>query len=267
MRLQRSVTETRQTDALSVRRGVQKTEFARNQPGTGRAEPGRGCILVPFEAPDSHATTPARTKPAQYRDTPMADGPKLILDDDWKKKPEQPAAAASSPGPSGMQVDSDWKSQASAERDRLAAEEEKKKAAGGAGGRPGQGPQQMPAAEFLELVRMLTTQALMYLGAFPDPESGRPILAPEMAKFQIDMLGMLEAKTKGNLTPEEKEELEGVIRELRLQFAQVMKAVEKMMAERAAKGLPLTGPITIGGPAPSGGAGGAGPGLKLSGLD
>ena len=217
----------------------------------------------------------------------MADGPKLILDDDWKKKPEQPAtvpaatagSGAVTPGASGLQVDSDWKSQASAERDRLAADEEKKKAAsGGAGGRQGQGqgqgPQQMPAAEFLELVRMLTTQALMYLGAFPDPESGRPILAPEMAKFQIDMLGMLEAKTKGNLTAEEKEELEGVIRELRLQFAQVMKAVEKMMAERAAKGLPLTGAISMGGPAPAGagvagGAGGVGPGagFKLTGLD
>ena len=201
----------------------------------------------------------------------MADGPKLIFDDDWKKKPEQAVTpAATAPAPSSLQVDSDWKSQASAERDRLAAEEDKKKAAGGgAGGRPGQGPQQMPAAEFLELVRMLTTQALMYLGAFPDPESGRPILAPEMAKFQIDMLSMLEAKTKGNLTAEEKEELEGVIRELHLQFAQVMKAVEKLMAERAAKGLPLNGPISMGGPAPTTGPGGAGPGVgfKLSGLD
>jgi len=256
----------------AYRRRERKTDFARNQAETGRAGPGSAYILEPFETSASHAPTPDKTNPAQYQRHTMADGPKLILDDDWKKKPEQPAPAAASNasvlGPSGMQVDSDWKSQASAERDRLAAEEEKKKAAsGGAGGRPGQGPQQMPAAEFLELVRMLTTQALMYLGAFPDPESGRPVLAPEMAKFQIDMLGMLEAKTKGNLTPEEKEELEGVIRELRLQFAQVMKAVEKHMAERAAKGMPLTGPMTIGGPAPSGGAGGAGPGLKLSGLD
>lgn len=189
----------------------------------------------------------------------MADGPKLILDDDWKKKPEQPAAPAAAAGPAapaGIQIDSDWKSQAQAEKDRLAADEAKKKASEPARG----GPNQLPPADFLEMVRMLTTQALMYMGAFPDPETGRAVLHPEMAKFQIDMLGVLEAKTKGNLTPEEKEELEGVLRELRLQFVQVMKAVEKMMAERAAKG-------QMGGPGGAAGGPGAGPGFKLTGLD
>lgn len=193
----------------------------------------------------------------------MADGPKLILDDDWKKKPETPAAGggAAQPAAPGLQVDSDWKSQAQAERDRLAAEEEKKKAAGG-GGRGG--PNQLPPADFVELLRMLTTQALMYMGAFPDPETGRAVVSPEMAKYHIDLLGILETKTRGNLTEDEKTELEGVLGELRMQFAQVMKAVEKMMAERAAKGGGMAGPGMAGpglGGAGLGGAGLGGPGL------
>jgi len=193
----------------------------------------------------------------------MSDTPKLILDDDWKKTPEAPKDPSPQPASQGVQVDSDWKNQASAERERLAAAEEANAAASK------QGQAQLPVASFTEMVRMLTTQALMYLGAFPDPETGRAVLSPEMAKFQIDLLGVLQEKTKGNLTQEEAAELAEVLTAVRLQFAEVMKAVEKMMAERAAKGggMPTAGMRggSAGGVQGLSGMGGpAGPGLRLS---
>jgi hypothetical protein len=173
----------------------------------------------------------------------MADTPKLILDDDWKKKPEapKPAAAAAAPTPAapGIFVDSDWKNQAQAEKERLAAAEKAKAEAdaakggkaGGRGGRP-----EMPEPEFMGLVSMLVSQALMYLGAVPDPETGRAMVAPEYARYNIDLLEILKVKTKGNLSPDEQQELDGVISELKLRYVEISRAVEKMMAERAAKG-------------------------------
>jgi hypothetical protein len=129
-------------------------------------------------------------------------------------------------------IDSDWKAQAQAEKEKL-AEKERTEAASGAGG---QGDR-MPEADFRGLVRTLATQAIMYLGGIPDPETGRAVVIPEYAQFQIDLLGVLEEKTKGNLSEEEREELEVILHELRMRFAEIMGSVaEHMRREEAAKG-------------------------------
>lgn|SRR5690606_37015704 len=150
-------------------------------------------------------------------------------------------------------VDTDWKSQAQAEKERLAEAEKAKAAKAGPGRAGAPGEPAMPAADFIEVVRMLATQALMYLGAFPDPESGRRLVSLELAQFNIDLLGVLEEKTKGNLTDEEQKYLTHVLYELRMQFVEVGKAVAKAVEQ---------GRIA---PAPGmGGAGGApGPDLNI----
>jgi hypothetical protein len=59
----------------------------------------------------------------------------------------------------------------------------------------------------------------MHFGDLPDPESGvrsEPNL--EGARQMIEILGLLEEKTKGNLTAEERSVLEQVLYELRLRF-------------------------------------------------
>ena len=104
-------------------------------------------------------------------------------------------------------IDSDWKSQAQAEKERLAAAERSKAPMSRSAGDPAV-PQEgdgegLPEANFKALIGTLITNALMYLGAFPDPQSGRAMVAPEYAKFHIDLLGVLQEKTKGNLTEEE----------------------------------------------------------------
>jgi hypothetical protein len=78
---------------------------------------------------------------------------------------------------------------------------------------------------------MLSTQALMYLGQIPDPQTGKGIIALDMAKVHIDLLGVLEEKTKGNLTPDEDRDLKAMLGELRMVFVEISRGVAKAMAE------------------------------------
>lgn len=141
-------------------------------------------------------------------------------------------------------VDDDWKSAARAEKEKLAQSEAAKAKAGS-------DPDAMPdQPSFEHLVTMLTSQALMYLGQIPD-QSGRGVIALDIAKMQIDLLGVIEEKTKGNLSPEETELLTGTLGELRSIFVEVFDAVMKaqsegkLTAEQVSKGFspgPMPGP-------------------------
>lgn len=134
-------------------------------------------------------------------------------------------------------VDTDWKSQAQAEKERLAAKEEASRpAAGVAGGAVGGAGEEggepgLPTASLEELVRMLATQALLYMGAFPDPETGRAVVSLELARLNIDLLGVLEEKTKGNLSESESQVLGRVLSELRMQYVEVSKAVARAIEQ------------------------------------
>ncbi len=130
-------------------------------------------------------------------------------------------------------VDSDWKSQAQAEKDRLAEQERARAAAAPPRPAPGADPHAEPEGPicFDDLVRLLATQALMYLGAYPDPQTGRAMVALDVAKVHVDLLGVLEDKTRGNLNEAEQKLLAGVLYELRMQFAEVAKALEKAVRE------------------------------------
>ncbi|MFG0257490.1 MAG: DUF1844 domain-containing protein [Phycisphaerales bacterium JB043] len=123
-------------------------------------------------------------------------------------------------------VDSDWKAEAQAEKEKLRQQESEQEASGAP--KPGE----MPKAEFLSVVRMMATQALMYLGAFPDPQTGQAILAPEYAQYHIDLLGVLEEKTRGNLSDDESKELHDLLRELRERFVQIMGSVAEAMTQQ-----------------------------------
>ncbi len=141
-------------------------------------------------------------------------------------------------------VDSDWKQQAQAEKARLSEKESVKAEEEGSKQDPNR------PVDFTDLVQSLTSQALLYLGAIPEPETGRAIVAPDMAKMSIDMLAVLETKTKGNLTDEESQLLTSILRELRTQFVEVSKAVAQAVAEGKIKpggaggaAMPPPGPI------------------------
>ena len=141
-------------------------------------------------------------------------------------------------------VDSDWKQQAQAEKEKLRKAEQERQARQQAAGDPEDGDAK--PIGFTDIMRMLATQALMYLGAIADPETGKAMLAPDMARAYIDMLGVLEEKTKGNLDEEEARELSMIANELRMNYVEVSKAIEKAIAEGKIK------PGQFGGPTPGG---------------
>jgi len=82
------------------------------------------------------------------------------------------------------------------------------------------GRRELPAASFATLVQSIMTQALYYLGELA-PSGGEPMLNLDVAKHQIDTLGVLEEKTVNNLTEDEKRLLDAALYETRTRFIQV----------------------------------------------
>lgn len=107
-------------------------------------------------------------------------------------------------------IDEDWKSQVERERDEIANAPEEAETA--------TVPGQIPPASFATLVTSIGTQALMTLGQIADPASGQAIYHPDLARHHIDSLVVLQEKTDGNLTEDEKEMLDQFIQELRQIF-------------------------------------------------
>jgi len=75
---------------------------------------------------------------------------------------------------------------------------------------------------FTAFVLSLASTAAIHFGDLPDPSTGQPAEANvEGARQMIDILTLLEQKTRGNLTAEERQVLEQVLYELRLRFVEV----------------------------------------------
>ncbi len=85
--------------------------------------------------------------------------------------------------------------------------------------------QQPPAINFIAFVLSLAHTTAVHLGDTEDPVSGRKI-EPHLpaAQQMIDILSLLEEKTRGNLTAEERQLLEQLLYELRVRFVEVSKA-------------------------------------------
>jgi hypothetical protein len=75
------------------------------------------------------------------------------------------------------------------------------------------------AVSFSGFVISLTTTAAVHFGDYPDPVTGetKP-LNLQAAGQMIDILSMLEAKTRGNLTAQERSLLEQVLYDLRMRY-------------------------------------------------
>jgi Domain of unknown function (DUF1844) len=72
---------------------------------------------------------------------------------------------------------------------------------------------------FTAFVLSLASSAAIHFGDLPDPQSGQRA-EPNLdgAAQMIEILALLEQKTRGNLTAEERQVLEQVLYELRLRF-------------------------------------------------
>jgi hypothetical protein len=83
-------------------------------------------------------------------------------------------------------------------------------------------PHDLPPADFATLVLSLGSSVLMYMGEGPEGNKAQHNLP--MAKHAIDMLTVLEEKTKGNLSAEEEHILESLLFDLRLRYVEALKA-------------------------------------------
>ena len=81
----------------------------------------------------------------------------------------------------------------------------------------------LPPADFATLVLSLGSSAVAYLGEAAGPGEEKPARNLPMAKHAIDLLSVLEEKTKGNLTSEEEQILEGLLFDLRLRYVEAIK--------------------------------------------
>ncbi len=125
-------------------------------------------------------------------------------------------------------IDDDWKRQAQEEKKRLAEEQQQAKKQDSSQaetesevGTPGE--QALPPASFEILVNSFATQAMLAMGLVKHPSAGHHVNL-EMAKFNIDLLTVLEEKTKGNLSHEEQAMLNQVLYQLRMMFVDVSTA-------------------------------------------
>ena len=87
---------------------------------------------------------------------------------------------------------------------------------------PGAGqPAGAPKTDLTALLVMLYSDAMANLGQAPDPTTGRPHVDLDQARFAIDLLAMLQEKTRNNRTPDESAVLEEMLATLRMGYVQL----------------------------------------------
>jgi hypothetical protein len=73
-------------------------------------------------------------------------------------------------------------------------------------------------ASFINFLMSLATNAAAALGMMPHPGTGESGVDLQLAKHWIDVLGMLQERTRGNLDPREDQVFEGILADLRMQY-------------------------------------------------
>src|SRR6185436_19842527 len=82
-------------------------------------------------------------------------------------------------------------------------------------------------ASFASFMMSIASNAAASLGMMEHPVTRKREVDLELGKHWIDVLGMLERKTRGNLLPQEQQILEGLLADLRMQFVSLTNATPK----------------------------------------
>jgi hypothetical protein len=137
-------------------------------------------------------------------ESPEGDPSKVLSFSDRKREQPQPQQAAADRGAAD-------EGRAAAARPLTAAEQAYSQTTGSQ-------PRGLPEATFISLINMLAVEAAMHLGLIETPGEAAPGIDLEAARHMIDMLGVLEQKTRGNLSPDEDKLLENILADLRMQY-------------------------------------------------
>lgn len=85
---------------------------------------------------------------------------------------------------------------------------------------PSEKKESLPKIDFSSFILSLYSSGLVQLGKVEDPSTGKKSVNISLARHTIDMIAMLEKKTKGNLTQEEANLLKALLSEIRLAFVE-----------------------------------------------
>jgi Domain of unknown function (DUF1844) len=85
----------------------------------------------------------------------------------------------------------------------------------------------LPEINFSTFIISLSTQALMHLGEIANPLSGKSEIDVPVAKQMIDILGMLQEKTRGNLDAGEGKLIEDLLFDLRMKYVEAVKKKDR----------------------------------------
>lgn len=83
---------------------------------------------------------------------------------------------------------------------------------------------ELPRIDFATFVLSLSHSGFVHLGDAPEPGGAQAPVHLELARQTIDLLALLEEKTRGNLTGEEERMLSAALYDLRLRFVEVRRA-------------------------------------------
>jgi Domain of unknown function (DUF1844) len=82
-------------------------------------------------------------------------------------------------------------------------------------------------ASFVSFVMSIASNAASALGMMEHPVTHQREVDVELGKHWIDILGMLQKKTEGNLTPQERRMLEGLLADLRMQYVSLVNSPQQ----------------------------------------
>ncbi|MFP4475230.1 MAG: DUF1844 domain-containing protein [Desulfatibacillaceae bacterium] len=82
----------------------------------------------------------------------------------------------------------------------------------------GAGGQALPEVNFPTFVLSLSSSVMFHLGELADPATGQRQKDLAMAKHTIDIMAMLEEKTRGNLSEDEQRLLSSILYDLRMAY-------------------------------------------------
>ena len=80
---------------------------------------------------------------------------------------------------------------------------------------------------FVSFIMSIASNAASALGMMEHPVTHQREVDIELGKHWIDVLGMLQKKTSGNLTPQEKRMLEGLLADLRMQYVSLVNSPQQ----------------------------------------
>jgi hypothetical protein len=149
------------------------------------------------EAPDNKAESTsdaAKAADARIASSPPAD---LTERDERAARPASTPAGGAQRAPSSLTEDAQTEEDIQAEEDVPGADD---------------------PASFINFLMSIASNAAASLGMMEHPATGQRGVDLQLAKHWIDVLGMLQQKTRGNLAAQEEQIFEGLLADLRLQY-------------------------------------------------